>query len=615
MRLFVRFLIAWFLFLAIVPAADAGFFDRKKRGPKKKPVKMKRKAASKSKVPITAFDVVGNQNVSKEVLILALATKVGDNFTEERLKKDVETVKGLGYFSQIETDLTPYQGGVKITFRVAENPIINKVAIQGNKLIPTKRLLQLLNIKTGATLNLTQLQDGIKAINKEYMEKGYAFCGILSNEQFSIDPRAGTLKIRILEPKLRKLVVTGNKKTRPNVITREMRSLRKGKLMKTEDIKRAMRDVHNLGYFEDVKPPQPKLDIKNQAIDLNFEVKEQKTGTASFGGGYSSVNGFIGFVDVSESNFRGRGQTVRAKYQFGGEQSFLFSFVEPWFRNQPVSLGGSIYRTRVEREQFTAGFNLNRFLEERSGFGLSSGWRVARDTRVSASFSAEKITLDENIASRGSILAALPPDLKIFDTDNDGVVKFNEQSLGLNWTKDKRDNFQFPHDGWRLSLGASVTGGILQGINGFNKYIMDYRTYAPIKMFGGTTFAMRTRGGITDVTRGTLRFIDRFAVGGNDSIRGFQDREFTGANFLVSNFELRKDFSKIVGAALFFDAGDAWNADDLTGLGKTKFDLKAAYGLGLRVTTPLGPFRLDYGIPTTENDRSGRLHFGIGQSF
>ena len=615
MRLIVRLLIAWILFLAISPAAEAGFFDRKKNsGPKKKPVKMKRKAASKSKVPITAFDVVGNQNVSKEVLILALATKVGDPFTEERLKKDVETVKNLGYFSQIETDLTPYQGGVKITFRVAENPIINHISLQGNKLVPTKRLLQLLNIKTGSTLNLTQLQEGIKAINKEYMEKGYAFCGILSNEQFSIDPRAGNLKIRILEPKLRKLVVTGNKKTRPNVITREMLSLKKGKLLKTEDIKRAMRDVHNLGYFEDVKPPQPKLDIRNQAIDLNFEVKEQKTGTASFGGGYSSVNGFIGFVDVSESNFRGRGQTIRAKYQFGGEKSFLFSFVEPWFLGKPVSLGASIYNTKVEREQFTSGTSLNRFLEQRVGAGLSTGWRVARDSRISGSFSSEQITIDRNIANRGSIQAALPADLLRFDPNNTGVVKFDEQSLGLNWTKDKRDNFQFPHDGWRLSLGASMTGGILQGINGFNKYIVDYRTYAPIKMFGGTTFAMRTRGGITDLTRGDLRFIDRFAVGGNDSIRGFQDREFTGANFLVSNFELRKDFSKIVGAALFFDAGDAWHADDLTGAGPTPFNLKAAYGAGLRVTTPLGPFRLDYGIPT-DHTRSGRLHFGIGQSF
>jgi outer membrane protein insertion porin family len=612
MRSIARFLVLVFLFACAVPPADAGLFGGGKKKPKKKAVRVKKKSSPKVKVPITAFDVVGNQNVSKEVVVLSLQSKIGDAFTEDRLKRDVETVKNLGYFSSIETDLTPYQGGVKVTFRVSENPIINKVQVQGNKLIPTKRILQLLNIKTGATLNLTQLQEGIKAINKEYMDKGYAFCGILSNEQFSIDPRASVLKIRILEPKLRKLVVSGNKKTRPNVITREMRSLRKGRLLKTEDIKRSMRDVHNLGYFEDVKPPQPKLDIKNQTIDLNFEVKEQKTGTASFGGGYSSVNGFIGFVDVSESNFRGRGQTIRAKYQFGGEQSFLFSFVEPWFRNKPVSLGGSVYRTRVEREQFTNGFNLNRFLEERAGYGLSSGWRLARDTRLSASFSDERIKLDANIPSRGSIQAGLPPDLALFDPDGDNRVKFDEQSFGLNWTKDKRDNFQFPKDGWRLSLGISVTGGILEGINGFNKYVGDYRTYTPLKIFGGSTFAVRTRAGFTDLTEGFLRFIDRFAVGGNDSIRGFQDREFTGANFLVSNFEMRKDFSKIVGAALFFDVGDAWNSVD-AGV-KRKFDAKSSYGAGLRVTTPLGPFRLDYGVPT-DSAREGRLHFGIGQSF
>src|SRR5262249_50456361 len=159
--------------------------------------------------------------------------------------KDVETIRTLGYFSSLETDLVPYQGGVKITFRVVENPIISRLQIQGNKLISTKRVRELLNIKTDATLNLTQLQEGIKKVNKEYVEKGSAFCGILSNEQFSIDPRTRTLKIRIVEPKLRRLTIVGNKKTRTYVITREMSSLKKGRLLRTEEIKRSMRTIHN----------------------------------------------------------------------------------------------------------------------------------------------------------------------------------------------------------------------------------------------------------------------------------------------------------------------------------------------------------------------------------
>ncbi|MBI4864612.1 MAG: BamA/TamA family outer membrane protein [Candidatus Riflebacteria bacterium] len=607
MRWFARLLVFWLVLLAVVPEAEGGWFSRKRRGPKKKPAKVVKPTGPKVKIPITGLDVVGNENVSKEVILLAISTKLGDPFSEARLKKDVEAIKKLGYFSSLETDMAPFQGGVKVTFRVAENPIISKLAIQGNALIPTKRIKELLNIKVGSTLNLTQLQEGIKAVNKTYTDKGYAFCGILTNEQFSIDPRTHTLKIKIIEPKLRKLAVTGNRKTRTYVITREM-MLKKGRLLKMDDIKRAMRDVHNLGFFEDVKPPTPKLDLKNQAIDLNFEVKEQKTGTASFGGGYSSVNGFIGFIDVSESNFRGKGQTIRGKYQFGGEQSYLFSFVEPWFMGRPVSLGGSVYQTRVEREQFVSGLNMNRFLEERGGFGITSGWRVSRDTRLSASFSDEHVKLDQNISSRGSIQAALPPDIAADDKNKDGIVEYDEQSFGLNWTKDKRDNYLQPRAGYRLSLGFSMTGGWLQGLNGFNKYVGDYRHYVPLKIFHGSTFAARVRGGHTQETDGALRFIDRYAVGGTDSIRGFQDREFTGADFMVANLEFRKDFSKMFGAALFFDIGDAWNSDGLS------FDAKASYGAGMRITTPLGPFRLDYGIPT-ESGRTGRLHFGIGQSF
>jgi|GEM_PF-900815 len=608
MRWFTKVLAIALIFSVVVPNAEGGLFSRRRKNHKGKPITIKKPVEPKVKVPIKGFDVIGNENISKEVILLSLASKVGDSFTKERLQRDVDAVRRLGYFSSVETGLTPYQGGVRISFRVSENPVIDRLSIQGNRLIPTRRIQDLLNVRVGSPLNLIQLQDGIKAVNKVYSDKGYAFCGILSNEQFSIDPRTRTLRVRILEPKLRRLTVVGNKKTQSYVITREMVDLKKGHLLKTEDIKRAMRDVHNLGLFEDVMPSQPKFDVKNQAVDLNVEVKEQRTASANFGGAYSSVNGFIGSVDVAESNFRGHGQTVRAKYQFGGEQSFLLSFVEPWFQGKPVSVGGSVYKSSVDREQFVNTASMNRFREQRSGWGLNSSWRVARDTRLSASLADENIELDANVPGRGSIDASLPPDIKALDTDGDNVVGYHEQSLGLNWTKDKRDNYRNPRNGYRLSLGLSVTGGLLAGPNGYNKYVTDCRWYTPMRLFGGSTFAVRSRFGVTQVTQGELRFIDRFFVGGSDSIRGYEDRQFSGADYLLGNMELRKDLSRVVGVTFFVDSGDAWGCDG------SSLSIKSSYGLGLRINTPLGPFRLDYGFPMSSGD-SPRPHFAIGQSF
>lgn len=614
MTLIVRLALA--LFVAFLPASalHAGIFgddEDAKAKSERRIVKAEEYEKEESiDVPIRGFDILGNQYVSKEVIFLALSSKVNEPFDKEKLEKDIEAVRELGYFSHVEHQIVPYEGGMKIVIRVVENPIIRDVQISGNTIVPDERVREILGVKAGTTLNINQLQEGIRQLNAEYTKEGYAFAGVLSQEQFQIDPRQGALRVRIVEPKLGNVTVTGNLKTKTHVITREIfQTLKQGEPIRVEDVKRSWRDVYNLGFFEDVAPPQHEIDMDANTVDLTFEVKEQKTGTASFGGGYSSVSGLIGFIDVAESNFRGLGQTIRAKWQFGGQDSYIFSFVEPWFLDNPVSLGGSVFRTRMDREQFSGGLNLNRFRELRTGYSIVSGWRIDRDERLTASFNDENIELDANIAARGSINSALPPDLAVFDTDGDGIVEFGEQTLGFNWTRDRRDNFINPQSGNRLSLSFSTTGGFLEGINGFNKYVGDYRHYIPIDVFGGAVVAGRFQAGATQVTDGQLRFIDRFVLGGGDTLRGFQDRELTGADFVLGNLELRKDISRIFGMTAFVDVGDAYNSDGRS------FDAKTGAGLGARIVTPLGPFRLDYGFPLSDSTRDGRLHFGIGQSF
>ncbi len=552
-------------------------------------------------LPITGYEIVGNRNVSEQVILLSLESNVGRPFSQEMVDADVKALRKLGYFSTIVPQITPYQKGVKIVFRVVENPYIERVEIMGNEIVPTEDIEKALDIKTNAILNVGQLQEAIKRVNKLYTDKGYAYCGILGQDQFAIDSTSQVLAIRIAEPKLKEINVAGNKKTRKHVITREM-EIDVGELVKTESLKRSMRNVYNLGYFEDVKPPMPKLSLDKQYMTLDMEVKEQKTGSASFGGGFSSINGIIGFLDLSEKNFRGKGQTIRAKLQFGGEESYVLSFVEPYFRDRPVSVGFNLFKTAVDRQQIQNRLIVSQFREKRSGFSVTGGWRVGRDKRLSATFTDEDIKVS-NLGFTG-----LPPDLTRLDTDADGVVKFPEQSLRLTWTHDGRDNPLNPKSGSRLSLTAGVTGVILEGPNGFYQYTGDYRAYHTMPEFwDGVTLAGRMRAGHTSVADGELRFIDRFAIGGADTVRGFDDREFTGKDFVVGNIELRKQFTKMVGIAAFIDAGDAFNSDN-SGL-----DLNSAYGLGLRLNTPLGPFRLDYGKPF--DSREGQFHFGIGHQF
>ncbi|MBI2944041.1 MAG: BamA/TamA family outer membrane protein [Candidatus Wallbacteria bacterium] len=565
--------------------------EEPKKGAKQKPLK------------ITGFEIVGNQNVSEQVILLTLESKIGKDFSQELVDRDVRALRNLGYFSTIVPQITPYRSGVKVVYRVVENPYIKDVKISGNGLVSTADILKALNVKKNAILNVSQLQEAIKRINKLYSDKGLAYCGILNQDQFGIDSTTQILSIRIAEPKLREVKVTGNKKTKNKVITREM-FLKKGDVVRTEDLKRSLRNVYNLGYFEDVKPPEPKLTIDKQFMDLEMEVKEQKTGSASFGGGYSSVNGVIGFLDLAESNFRGNGQTIRAKIQFGGEKSYVLSFVEPWFQDRPVSLGLSLFKTAVDRQEIQNRSVVSRFRERRDGQSVTGGWRVGRDQRLATTFTNENVEVN----GLGGLGFGLPADLQRLDKNADGKVEYGEQSLRLTWTSDDRDNPMNPHSGQRLSLTGGVTGVFLKGPNGFYQYTGDYRRYRTFDdVADGLTLAGRVRAGHTSVVDGELRFIDRFALGGTDTLRGFEDREFTGKDFLLGNIEVRKQFTKMFGLAAFVDSGDAFSSDG------RDLDLKSSYGLGLRLNTPLGPFRLDYGKPF--DDRDGRFHFGIGQQF
>lgn len=557
--------------------------------------------------PITGYEIVGNEHVSEQVILLTLESKVGMPFDEDLIDRDVKALKGLGYFSTVVPQILPYRNGVKIVYRVLENPYIADIRVEGNDLISTETILETLDIKTGAILNVGQLQEAIQKVNDLYAEKGYIYCGILSQDQFQIDPATDILSIRIAEAELGDINVSGNTKTRTHVITREM-EIKRGELIKSEDLKRSLRNVFNLGYFEDVKPPVPQFSEDKKRVDLDLEVKEQKTGSASFGGGYSSVNGIVGFLDLAETNFRGRGQTARAKIQLGGERSYLLNFVEPYFRGKPVSVGVAAFKTAIDREEIQNRVVTSRFREKRAGGSLSGGWRVGRDKRLSTSFSHERVTVENRAAFFNGAPSPLPQDLQRLDTNNDGRISFPEQSLKVTWTHDNRDNRLNPTKGSRFSLTGGVTGDFLKGPNGFYQLTGDYRSYKKLdNLWGGTVLAGRFRAGTTLVTEGELRFIDRWAIGGGDSLRGYEDREFTGEDFTVLNLELRKTFTKVLGAAVFVDGGDAFNAD---GRG---FDFKSSYGIGLRVNTPLGPFRLDYGKPF--EGRSGRFHFGIGQQF
>ncbi len=564
-----------------------------------------RKAAAADEVRITGYEVVGARNISSEVVLLAVESKVGDVFSTDVLKKDVDALKRLGYFFYVTADTVPWKGGVKIVFHVYENPVVKGIRIEGNHLIPDEEIRKAFDIKTGLTLNVTELRKAIGRVNKLYQEKGWAFCGILSQDQIYIDRKTGELVVRIAEPVLRNVKVEGNTKTRNYVILREI-ELKRGEVVKNSRLKRSLKKIYNLKYFEEVSPPRPMVSKDLKYVDLIFQVKEQKTGQASFGGGYSSVNGMIGFLEVKDINFMGRGQTLSAKMQFGGEQRYMLDFYEPWFKGRPMSVGAGVFNMSYNREEVENRVIQSYFEERRSGYSLRTGWRIARDSKLSVRFVDETLHVSAQPIP-GTSTVVLPSDLQPLDYDGDNAVVYDQQTLQLTLTRDTRDNVLDPSEGFRASFSVAATGDWLKGINGYYRYVVEWRNYRKLRRDRKTIFAYRLKYGWIDMTEGELRFVDRFTLGGAESLRGYEDQEFTGRKFVLGNFEVRFNLQKLFGLVLFYDIGDAYDVDETDDM-----DLKHSYGIGLRLRTPIGPFRFDYG---KGEDRSGRFHFGIGEQF
>jgi outer membrane protein insertion porin family len=540
----------------------------------------------KSGFKITDVQVRGNERTAGQIILLSIKSKIGDYLDKKQVMEDVKAIYQLGYFQTPPIPQTEKYGpGIRLVFYVHENPQVESITIRDNTLIPTEDILEVMNTKVGSVLNIRQLSEDLAKISDLYRDKGFIYSGIY-NPAKQVHIEGTNITVRVKESKIAKINIEGTKKTRDYVVMREL-LMEEGQLLDREKIADSLRNIQNLDYFE-MQQPDIKLNPSSGDTEITLKLKDIKTGQASFGGGYSSVNGFIGFVDATERNFRGKGQTIRIKTQFGGERAYELGFTEPFWQGRRQAIGGSVFRTIIDRDDVRNGTLFSRFEERREGYSLFSSWRKRKDETLSVRF------IDERVKT--TLISGNPSDLF-----ND-----HQQTIGVTWVMDKRDNFHNPTKGVRQSFSFATTGGLLAGANNFNKYSYDFRTYKPDFLIRKNILAIRTKVGLAQKIDGYIPYVDLWSIGGAQTLRGYEDREFVGEKMWFTNVEFRYNFAKNFSAALFVDSGSAW--DKYNG-----FDMKTGYGIGIRFKTPLGPFRLDLGRGTDRG--KNKIHFGIGNTF
>jgi len=550
---------------------------------------------------VTAVTVTGNNAVAESDIMAAIKTKPGDVLAADKIKQDMQAIYELGYFFDVVTNFTEVPEGVKVVYTVMENPVLQDIVIKGNTKVPTNKLLGILPVTKGKILNTKALNDGARAIEQYYHDQGYILTKV---SDVAMSP-GGVLTISLNEGMLEGIEVKGNDKTKANVITREMK-VKPGEPFNVKDARRSMQKVYNLGYFEDVNM---KLNPGKEpnAVVLETSVVEQKTGTFSIGAGYSKSDGLIGIIEVGDNNFRGTGDKVKLHWEFGGDASdrnYEVSYTRPWLDAKQTSLGFSIYDMTNEYNDYDDDGDLRSTYDKRR-----HGWDITLG-RPQGEYIQNYITLKHRQDNYVEHVEG-PVDYSASVGDSDYDADYNAQylkdnfgttrSISLARIFDSRDNVFNPTEGQRFALTAEFAGRAFGGDFDFNKYTVENRQY--LKVGKEQIVAFRVTMGYAD---GKLPDSGRFAVGGTDTLRGYDDDQFKGDKMLAATAEYRFPVAKKVQGVVFTDIGKAWDGE-----GYKLDDLKASVGVGLRVTTPIGPIRIDY----AKGEQGAKTHFSFGGQF
>lgn len=569
---------------------------------------------------ISGISISGVSEAQAVQLMPILTEKVGDVVAVDNILKDVQNLGNTGYFSEVNPIFTTVPEGVKLDFAVVVNPVVHGVTFEGNTVYTSEVLTNYMALPQDQVLNSVYVGQKIQGINAAYARDGYMLAHV---DGVAVDDN-GILHIRVVEGVVEDIIPAGNKKTRDKVITREFVQ-KKGKPFNKFLVRRSVERVYNLGFFDDVNVRMlPGNENPNNVI-IEVDVLEHKTGTVTLGAGYSKSDGLVGIIEFGEENFRGTGDKFKVHWEIGGKdnyKNYQLSYLKPWIDSKGTSLGFSYFNREDEYTDYNEnGSEVAEYNKKSRGFNISFGRQTGEYTRDYLTLESRKDEYKyEDGDSSGYRYDKNGPSALTEPWDsnvrNGKEYNFLDQNyVGNNfgrinsatWQKvyDSRDNIYEPTRGRRISYTAQWAGHGLGGDFDFYKFTAETRMYK--KIGAKNVLAFRARAGFI---QGDAPYSQLFTLGGADSLRGYEDDQFRGKKMYNATLEFRFPLVKKVTGVLFADIGDAWDAPNVTW-----YDSKKAFnvgvGGGVRVSTPIGPVKLDYGVGKDEN----KFHFSFGTQF
>ena len=579
-------------------------------------------------VIISSIIFNGNKKYSAAELQKITQLKTGEYFSRSRVEEAQRNLLATGKFSEVKPDAKVANGKMNLSFDVVENPIVKNVVVTGNHAVSTSAIMSVLSTKSGAVQNYNNLREDRDKILGLYQAQGYTLVNITD---MSTDEN-GTLRIAIVEGIVRKIEVKkmvtkqkGNRRT-PNddvlktqdyVIDREI-EIQPGKIFNVKEYDATVDNLMRLGIFKNVKYEARSIPGDPEGIDLILLIDEDRTAELQGGVAYGSETGLMGTLSLKDSNWRGKNQELGFTFEKSNKDytSFSLDFFDPWIRNTDrVSWGWGAYKTSygdsdsiLFHDIDTLGFKVN------IGKGFSKYFRLSIGAKIE--YIKEK---HEN----GKLQKAPNGNWYYKDVAGwrqiEGVDdKYVLWSIYPYISYDTRNNYLNPTTGTyaKFQIEGGHAGGYKAG--NFGNVTLELRKYHR-GLFKNNTFAYKVVGGV--MSDGTKES-QKFWVGGGNSLRGYDGGFFKGTQKLVATIENRTQLNDIVGLVVFADAGRAWKQNGRDPSYTRDNDhfghnIGTTAGVGIRLNTPIGPLRFDFGWPVGNkmDDDGMKFYFNMGQSF
>jgi len=603
---------------------------------------------------VRAINFIGNTAFSDSQLRYVISTtqtnilsflKSTNIYDPDRLSLDRELLRQFylknGYADvrvlSATADLDRDGGGFFITFTLDEGPKYRFGDMDVETSLPSldpRSLRSSIVTRTGRVYNAQRIENSAEALTIAASQQGYAFAQV--RPRFDRDEVNRRINITYVVDEgphvyIERINIVGNFRTHDDVIRREF-SLAEGDAYNRLLVEAARRRLRSLGFFKSVDIDTDPGSAPDRVI-LTVKVQEQPTGELSFGAGYSTSEGVIGDISVTERNLMGKGQYVRLGFSGSLERAQAdFSFTEPRFLDRNLAAGFDLFYKVVD---FTFN-NISSYSQSDVGGDLRVGFPIAFNTQLGLRYRFDREDI-YNVASDASLAIK----------ESEGVA--NVSSVGFTVAYDSRNLPQAPTSGIFSSFSEDFAG--VGGDVDYFRSVIDTRGYYPITP--KITLVGRVQGGFIDGWGGQdVRLTDLFFKGG-ETIRGFQVAGYGprdacqnpntgdhvqnctkdplgGQVYWAATAEARFPLPFIpdnlgMQGAVFVDTGDLWMPSGLAQSAVAQEgsfindgqQLRMSTGVGLIWQSPLGPLRADIAqaILKASFDRTELFRFGASTNF